>query len=233
MSLKSISSILFILCTGCLIAQDTIPTAGVDTKYREDQFYIGVTYNLLFGVPSDVNLSGISGGVHFGFLRDMPINDKRTVAIAIGGGVSFDRYGSNLFIGEDQDEQTIFTVLTSDVDFESNSFSTATLEIPLEFRWRTSTPTTYKFWRVYGGMRLGYTYWYRSYFRQTGNEVAQTDIPEFDRMRLAATINFGYSTFNFYAYYSINPFFKEVEVTNSTESLDFKTLKVGVIFYIL
>lgn len=232
-SIKHLFQLFVFLCGISILAQDSIPKAQIDPLYREDQFYAGVTYNLLTSVPSDLNIRGVSGGVHFGFVRDMPLNESRDFAIAIGGGFAFDQYGQNLFIGEDTNEQTIFRVLDSDVDFSTNRFSTATLELPLEIRWRTSTPTTYKFWRIYGGIRLGYTYWYKAYFKQTNNEVSQTDIPEFDQVRLAATLSFGYSTFNFYAYYSIKPFFKDAVLLDSNAKLDFRTLKLGVVFYIL
>ena len=233
MTFKNLVGRLLFLCVISVTAQDSIPKADLDHKYREDQFYAGVTYNLLVNAPANVRLNGVSGGVHFGFLRDMPINDERNIAIAIGFGMAFDQYAYNLFIGEDATENTIFTVIDSDTQFDINRFSTATIEVPLEIRWRTSTADTFKFWRIYGGVRVGYTYWYRSFFSQTDNQVSQTNIPEFDRMRLGATLNFGYSTFNFYAYYSINPFFKEAVIEDTDESLNLRTLKLGVIFYIL
>jgi hypothetical protein len=106
------------------------------------------------------------------------------------------------------------------------------IEAPVEFRWRTSTPSTYKFWRVYTGFRVGYAYWYKATFKQTNNNVNQTKIPEFDPLRLSATISLGYNSFNFFASYSINPFFKDA-VTVDGESVDFRALKVGLLFYIL
>lgn len=232
-ALKNLCNLLFLFLAVFTMAQDSIPKADIDHLYREDQIYAGVTYNLLTSVPSNVNLKGFSGGINFGFLRDMPINDERNFAIALGVGLAFDRYGHNLFIGEDADGNTIFSVLDSSTDFSVNRLNTATIEAPLEIRWRTSTPTVYKFWRIYGGVRVGYTYWYRSHFKQPNNEVTQTDIPEFDRLRLAATLSFGYSTFNFYANYSINPFFKNATLTDTNEALNYRPLKLGVIFYIL
>ena len=204
----------------------------VDTKYREDQFYVGLTYNIVANVPSGVKTRGLSGGIQLGYLRDMPINKRRNVAIAIGAGLAFDQFGQNLFIGEDANAKTIFKVLNDDVKFNQNRFSMATIEVPIEFRWRTSTAEIYKFWRIYGGVRVGYTYWYKAIFKQPGNDVGQTDIPEFDKLRLSATLNFGYNTFNFFASYSINPFFKDATTTDS-QAVDFKTIKLGLIFYIL
>lgn len=204
-----------------------------DLKYREDQFYLGITYNLLSNVPSAVNLRGLSGGIHFGFLRDMPINERRNIAIAVGAGLNFDVYGNTLFIGETPQEETIFTVLTTDeYVFDTNRFTTAVAEIPIELRWRTSTPKRYGFWRVYAGFRLGYAYWYQAKFKQPNNEVTQTDIPEFNPVRLAATLSFGYNKVNFFANYSINPLF-DGAVTTGGEKVDFRTIKLGIIFYIL
>lgn len=223
---------MLVLSTGLVQAQqDSIPSE-YDQKYREDQFYLGLTYNILVNVPSGVEPRGVSGGVNFGYLRDMPINERRNIAIAVGAGISLDRFGQNLFIGEEPDETTIFTVIDEDVNFDTNRFAIATIEAPIEFRWRTSTAESYKFWRVYLGLRLGYSYYYRNFFKQTDNEVSQTDIPEFDPFRSAISLSFGYNTFNLYASYTINPFFKDATTTDG-QQVDFRTVRVGLIFYIL
>jgi len=213
--------------------QDSLQGPNVDTKYREDQLYAGVTYNILTKVPSNVNLNGVSGGIHFGFLRDMPLNEQRNVALALGAGMAFDRYGQNLFIGERTDETTIFKALVDNEVYDTNKFSTAAVEVPLEFRWRTSTPTDYKFWRIYTGVRLSYVYWYRAQFKQPNNEVNQTDIPEFEQLQWAATLAFGYGTFNFYVNYNVTPFFKNAYTEDTSEQIEFSPLKLGIIFYIL
>lgn len=229
-----IRSVLFLMVLFSFegIAQDANAEVIEDTKYREDQFYVGATYNLLSNVPSGVNIRGLSGGFQFGYLRDMPINEQRNIAIAIGAGFAYDVHGQNLFIGETEDEKTIFSVLSDEIDFSRNSFSTSALEIPIEFRWRSSTARSYRFWRVYGGLRAGYVYWYKATFKGTENNVNQTDIPEFNKLRLGATMSFGYNTFNFFVYYGINPFFKDA-FTSEMEPVKFRTIKVGLLFYIL
>ena len=213
------------------ISKDSVSI--IDSKYREDQFYLGVTYNLLLNKPGDARSNGLTGGLSFGYLRDMPINKRRNIAVAVGLGVSFDEYGNTLFIGEDSNEQSIFTVIDEEsIDYDRNRFSTSSLEVPLELRWRSSTADTYRFWRVYAGVRLGYVYWYKSSFKQTDNNINQTDIPEFDKLRLGATFSFGYNTVNFYAYYGLNPFFTDA-VTTQGDDVDFTTLKLGLLFYFL
>ncbi|HET8753615.1 MAG TPA: porin family protein [Salinimicrobium sp.] len=206
---------------------------GIDSLYREDQFYIGFTYNILAGMPEELNSSGFSWGLHTGFIRDFPINQQRNIAVGAGIGWSIDTYGHNLFIGENSSENTIFRSLDDAViDYSSNRFTTQTLEIPLQFRWRSSTAQTYKFWRVYTGLKVGYVYYFRSNFEQPNNRVRQTDVPEFNRFRTGATFTFGYNTFNFYFYYSLNPFFNEEAKINSKE-IGMTTFQVGLMFYIL
>ena len=70
----------------------------VDSLYREDQFYIGMTYNLLTNAPKSFRQNGFSAGFSGGFLRDMPINKDRTLAVAIGAGLAYANYQENLVI---------------------------------------------------------------------------------------------------------------------------------------
>ena len=76
----------------------------------------------------------------------MPVNKRRNLAIAVGAGFALDEFGQSLFIGEDPDGKTIFTVLDDKVvDYTRNRFNTSIIEVPIEFRWRTSTPESYRF----------------------------------------------------------------------------------------
>ena len=70
----------------------------VDSLYREDQFYAGVTYNLLGKMPSGVSQNGFSSGFHLGFIRDMPINEKRNIAFGLGVGYSTNSFNQNILI---------------------------------------------------------------------------------------------------------------------------------------
>jgi hypothetical protein len=208
-------------------------TNDIDSLYREDQFYFGINYNILSNKPIGVEVQGLSGGVQFGYLRDMPINKRRNIAIAVGAGLSFDTYGQNLFIGEEITGETIFTVLnSSEVSYDRNRMSVYTIDAPIEFRWRSSTAAIYKFWRVYAGVKFGYAYHYKTTFKQPDTEVFLTNIPEFQPLRLGATLSFGYNTFNFYAHYSLNPFFKDATATDG-QDVAIKTIKLGLIFYLL
>ncbi|ORL46021.1 hypothetical protein IIF7_07871 [Zunongwangia atlantica 22II14-10F7] len=210
---------------------DSIPTV-IDSSYREDQFYFGLSFNFITDTPHFMDQNGFSAGLSGGFIRDIPFNKNRNVGIGVGLGLAFDSFGQNLFIGEDENGETIFRNLNSDnIDYNSNRFNTFLVEAPIQFRWRTSTFSSYKFWRIYAGLKLGYIYHFRSVFRQDANIVKQSDVPELERFRLGASFTFGYSTFNFQVYYGLNPFFPNSTVDG--EELGVSTLRVGLMFYIL
>lgn len=227
-----IVTIIFFITGLNVLAQDSLPRVSVDSLYREDQFYFGVNYNVPLNLPDGVVSRGLTGGIQFGILRDMPINKQRNIAVATGLGLTIDQYGQNLFIGETPNDETIFKVLDENVEYTRNRFNITTIEVPIEFRWRTSTPENYAFWRVYAGLRVGYAFWYKSTFKQPENDVTQSKIPEFNPLRLSATLSAGYSNFNLFASYSINPFFEDAKTTDG-EAVDFRALKVGIIFFIL
>ncbi|GAA0716910.1 porin family protein [Aquimarina litoralis] len=211
---------------------ENVKKTVLDSLYREDQFYAGFTFNLLWNTPSGISQSGFSGGFHLGYTRDMPINKRRNVAIGLGLGYSINTYGQNLFIGEDIDTgQSIFRNLDG-IDYDKNKFITHLVEAPLEFRWRTSVPNTHKFWRIYTGLRIGYLYYFDAKFEQPGNQVRQIKIDELDRWRVGATFTFGWNTFNFHFYYSLNPLFNgDARIGN--ERVGLNAAKIGLMFYIL
>lgn len=209
---------------------DTIPFT-IDSLYREDQFYAGFHFNLITNRPRGISQESFSGGINLGFIRDFPLNERRNIALGAGLGWSINTYGQNLFIGKDTNGTTVFEGLGRDRNYNTNRFTTQLVEAPIEFRWRTSTPETYKFWRIYTGFRLGYVYHFRSRFRDTDQEIIINDIPELNRFRIGTTFTFGYNTFNFQFYYALNPFFKDARVNDS--NIDLSTLKIGLTFYIL
>ena len=229
-------AVLFFFTINDIVAQDTLVMPAdslvLDNRYREDQFYIGVTFNLLTNKPDAFSQNGFSGGLHLGYIRDMPINKQRNLAIGVGAGFSMNTYNQNLFVGEDTSDNSIFSIIESGQEYDKNWFSTYLVEAPIQLRWRTSTATDYKFWRIYTGLQLGYVYAYKFNFQEPGNQVVQTDVPEFDRYRLGLTFTFGYDTFNFHFYYNLNPFFKDGTQVNG-QPLELNSFKLGLMFYIL
>ena len=204
-----------------------------DTDYKEDQFYVGVTYNLLGKKPSNLSQSGFSSGFHLGFIKDIPINTRRNVAVGIGLGLSSNSFNQNMLIGKDESNDYVYSILNdSDISYNKNKFTMYLVELPLEFRWRTSTTTEYKFWRIYTGLKLGYVIANSSKFIGDPESIKNSGIKDFNNFQFGLNITAGYNTWNVHFYYALNSIFKSGTTINN-ESLDMNTVKIGLMFYIL
>ena len=202
----------------------------IDNLYREDQFYFGVTYNLLGKMPQEMSQNGFSSGFHFGFIRDMPINKKRNIAFGFGLGYSANSFNQNLLIFKDQQGEFNYEILES-TSFTKNKFSMHLIELPFEFRWRSSTAESYKFWRIYSGFKLGYVFTSTSKFNGSPENIKLKNIDHFEKIQYGFTLSVGYNTWNAYLYYALNPIFKN-EAKINEDSIDINAIKIGLIFYI-
>ena len=237
--MKHLLSFILFLCVAQIItAQDTpittvIDTTVADSKYREDQFYIAVTYDLLINKPTGLSQSGFSSGFHFGFIRDFPINKKRDLALGIGLGFSTNSYNQNLLILEENSGDFNYSIIdNNEVTFTKNKFSTYLLEVPFELRWRKSTPSEYRFWRIYTGIKLGYVIANSAKFNGSLGNTKYANIKEFNDFQYGLTFGAGYGTWNFHLYYGLNPIF-DSNANIANKRIDLKTVKIGLIFYIL
>lgn len=221
-----------------LCAQINEGTETGDLKYLEDQFYLGITYNSLLYKPSDFTQRNLSYGLQGGFIKDIPVNGNRTFAIGLGLGYAVNSYYSNLWASETTDgvsysiiEEDVITVDDVELTVKRNKFETHLIEVPLEFRWRNSTPSEYKFTRIYGGMKFAYVFSGRSKL-VTSSDATSFANQDIQRFQYGLMLNVGYNTFNVHVYYALSRLLDE-SATVDAESLDLKPLRIGLIFYIL
>lgn len=206
------------------------PSVKIDSLYREDQFYFAYTLNTLQNKPAGLSQNKFSSGISLGFIRDMPVNKKRTVAIGAGLGFSYTNYNQNIKISREE-PATVYSILETGVNYNRNKFSQFLVEVPIEFRWRSSTYESYKFWRVYGGFKMGYLLYDKSIFVDSQDKKVVTNNKDFNKMQYGAYLSSGYNSINVYVYYGLNSLFKSAKT--ATESIRMNALNVGVIFYIL
>lgn len=203
----------------------------IDSLYREDQFYAGLNYNSLLENPSGVSQEKISFGFSAGFLRDMPINKARTWAIASGVGFAFNNYLQNMSImGTSQNP--VYEVIPSTVSFDKNRFEQLRVEIPIELRWRNSTPQEYQFFRIYGGVKFSYLLLDKSVYDDGVQRVVIKNNKDFEEFLYGLYLSIGYSAFNLQVHYALNSFFKSSAQIDSAP-ITMKALSIGVVFYIL
>ncbi len=222
--------VIFLGNTGAFAQTDSTRTIP-DSRYLEDQFYIGLTYNFLLNKPPQVNQRNLSYGLMVGFIKDMPFNTRRNLAVGIGLGYAINAYYTNLAVTPSGDAY-LYTPLIDNNSYKRNKVETHMLELPLEFRWRNSTAAEYRFWRIYTGVKLAYVVGGRSKLVGNSdiNSFYNTDINNF---HYGLTMNFGFNTFNVHAYYALNDLFESGTTTVTGNPVGFTPLRVGIIFYIL
>ncbi|WP_159799706.1 porin family protein [Flavobacterium sp. MK4S-17] len=202
-----------------------------DPKYREDQFYATISYNLMQGKPGGYSQNSFSTGLSFGFLRDMPVNEKRTYAIAAGLGYSYNNIKHNLKVTQGGGDT--FYEIVPEGDFDKNKLVLHYLELPIEFRWRNSNAISHKFARIYTGFKVSYLFADKAQFYSGDGDIKIKGNDDLNKFIYGAYISVGWNTWNFYAYYSLNPIFSADAKFADGEKVNLNSLKLGLAFYIL
>ncbi|WP_309608161.1 porin family protein [Flavobacterium sp.] len=211
-------------------SQDIPNFSEIDSLYREDQFYLNLTYNILRDKSAGISQNSLSSGVNFGFLRDFPINKSRTVSIAPGLGLSFNNYKQNLII-QNGGNTVQYSLIEPNFPYNKNKLTMYFVELPIEFRWRTSTYESHKFWRIYTGLKFSYLLNSRSKFISPTQNFIVNNNPDINKFQYGVYLTSGWNSWNIYAYYGLQDIFKNGNLNN--DSLKLNTFNIGLMFYIL
>lgn len=228
----------FILVTSLVRSQslsEEIQTNSkeIDTNYLEDQFYLGITYNLLIDRPSDVSQYNLSRGIHLGYLRDIPLNKPRNIGLGVGLGYAYNLIYTNIQATESPSKMLYDIISVSDQKVIKTYYQFHSIDfIPIEFRWRTSTPTSFLFWRVYSGIKISYLFGsnYRLKTETSQSYLTSPDTQHYFDWK--AYISFGRGSWNGFIQYGLTPLFKG-KTTQNDIPIDMTLVNIGFIFYIL
>lgn len=222
------SIILVILLTIPMLVFGQKNTLRLGDAYAEDQLYISVSYNQLIGQPSRITKSGFSYGFSGGFIKDVSLNKKGTIAVAAGVGYGYDFFNHELRVDEVA-ENTIFDSANA---VSKNIFTSHNMELPFEFRWRSSTALKYSFWRVYAGVKALYNLKNNfEYIDANATSYQYENVSAYNRWQYGLTMSAGYDAFNVHIFYGMTPLFQKAAINE--EVVDSKIIKFGLIFYIL
>lgn len=193
----------------------------IDSLFREDQFYISISYNLVQNSPNGFKQFSFSPSITAGFLRDFPITKNRKWAIAPGIGYSYNNIKQFINTNDLFPENPPYP--PDDIKTKILSHS---IEIPVEIRWRNAVYSSHKFWRVYTGLKARYIL--NSNLVLSASDISDTSsnlIDTINKWQYGMYLSTGYNTWNIHAYYGLNPIFK-----NGSKLSD---LNIGFMFYIL
>lgn len=224
------SVILICFVSTLAFAQDSITTPPLDLKFREDHFYFGILFNTFLDRPIGFTQSKLSPGFQLGYLRDIPINSSRTLAIAPGLGFSHSSNNLNLVVSN-QNQSQVYSI-GSPSDFSKNRLTLNSIDFPFEFRWRNATPDSHRFFRVYTGFKLSYIFSHLYVNENSESTVRIRNLKYLERWTYGAYIAAGYNTWNFYLYYGLNRMFSD-ELNTLDDPLRVRILSLGLQFYIL
>ena len=207
-----------------LIASFALAQSPADSLYREDQIYVSIGYPLLIDTPEGLTQNKLSHTFSLGFVRDMPINSARNLAFGLGLGLNYNVVYTNLQFTDDIKSTTF---VSGDV---INQWNSVDAEIPIEFRWRSSTPTNYQFWRIYAGVVGYYSLSAKQRTRAALTEsISSLSVQNF---RLALRLNVGNNTWNLTYTHPIDSFFDFDKSAHNKSLSQIKTAKLGLVFYI-
>lgn len=218
------------------VVTDTIEKDSVapvyDAKYREDQFYASISYNLIQEKPKDYSQYAFSTGITVGFLRDMPINKNRTYAVALGLGYSYNNIKHNMLV-ENLNGANVYRTVPEG-SYDKNKLVLHYLEVPLELRWRNSNAIDHEFWRIYLGFKVSWLFADKALYKpENGPKEKVTGDVNLNDFVYGAYISAGWNTWNFYAYYGLSPIYNNAPIAESDERLKLRSANIGLIFYIL
>ena len=148
-----------------------------------------------------------------------------------GLGYSFSVYNQNIVITNVGGNNT-YNLIGQDVNYSKDKLSLHFVELPIEIRWRNSTPESHKFWRIYTGLKLSYLFYDSYKFVSTTTNIKSSGNTDLNAFHYGVYAAVGWNTLNLYMYYGFNPLFtSSAKIDN--QSIDMSTLNIGLMFYIL
>ncbi len=203
-----------------------------DAHYLEDQIYFGISYIILKDLPAGMKQNGFSNAIKLGFIRDIPINERRNFGFGVGLGLAWQDFYQNLRISVDEQTGAIQYTLLTDGEYTSNAFHFSQIDIPLEIRFRGSTPEKYKFWRVYGGLTISYVYGTSADYITNQVNVSYKDLSIIEPWQFNLHLSAGYGTWNISFSYGLSNLIKNDFQLNG-EAFNTKSMDFGFIYYFL
>ena len=223
----NLSYILIVLlsCSN-IIGQEKLKSSD-STSDREDQIYIGASIMLLNSDQEKFKRQGISKHFQLGFVRDIPLISSRKLAIGLGLGYSFQDYNSNIVRFNVNNGNSIFII-----NYTLNQKSKLTfnfIEFPISLRWRNLSFNN-NFERVYAGLKFQRNFLSKLKYRNGDIKNISDEVNNWNK---ELYLSFGYNTWNFYFSYGLNQIMKNLYNQYSAKSFNIRSIKIGLIFYML
>jgi hypothetical protein len=206
----------------------------------QDHFMFNLTIDNLLdnGKDSFFNSSVLNPNLGFYFLYDLPLG-KSGLSFAPGFGLTLSKVNLDNSILHQDTLGTTFIASknhpsfgnTSKLKYESSSFYTSWLEVPVEIRYKSKPINGRSSIKVAIGMRAGIrlaanskvTYYDQNLLREVDTKMSPySDLASF---RYGATFRIGYGAINLFGYYGLNQLIKD---NRNYNNLDLRQYSIGI-----
>ena len=212
----------------CFFSVQYIYSQENNTDYKEDQFYLGVSYFMQVKDIDDFKQNGFSGNFQIGFIKDISIDKKNQKALGLGVGFERNRFTSNIQPLLNSENNIDYRLVVSRFLESKNELNYSSIVFPIELRWRNSTPDKYDFWRIYTGFKVKRNY----HINSNPSYGRSLKIEDGRRWTHSIYLNSGFNTWNISLEYDLNSFLED-KSTDIGDEIDIKFFKIGLVFYIL
>ena len=217
--------IVFLSCFN-ITGQEKLNNSG-STSYRKDQIYFGTSFMLLNSDHEKFKRQGISKQFQLGFIRDIPLISSHKLAIGLGLGYSFQDFNSNL-VRFNFNNGNSFYIINYTLN-QKSKLSFNFIEFPISLRWRNISFNN-KFERVYAGFKFQRNFLSKLKYRNGDIKNISDEVNNWNK---ELYLSFGYNTWNFYLSYGLNQIMKNLYNQYSGKSFNVRSIKIGLIFYML
>jgi hypothetical protein len=173
------------------------------------RFSFGLDYytDIWLKKPPDISTRAINQGVSVFGMYNYPFGESN-VSIAIGLGTGFHNLYTKGQIEDIKADTINFIKIPDSIDYKRYKLGLSYLDIPLEFRLKTS-----KKFRFAVGVKFGFLLDGKTKYkgnREDGQLVTikEKQVDNLQRFRFGPTLRVGYDWFNIYAYYQVTKVFE-------------------------
>ncbi|MDG1822200.1 MAG: outer membrane beta-barrel protein [Flavobacteriaceae bacterium] len=209
----------FFNISNALFAQDSAPS------FREDQIYLSVGYPFFSESSETLIQNKLSYALSFGFVRDMPINKSRTLALGMGLGWDMATLFTNTRFFNTSNSITASII---EEDYQQNYISVQSLAIPFEFRWRNATETNHAFWRIHAGVSLHVPLKLSSFYKDANGVSSRISLPSNSTV-FRLNVHFGFNTWNISLTHDLQPW---TQTEGLVDNINMRFSRIGFIFYV-
>lgn len=225
-----------VLLTGSLQAQTDIETdtLGMDEIVNEinvgtpdrDRFVFSLHWDGWLGAPDSIEVGPLSRGVGLHFFYDIPFDAAKKYSFAIGVGWNNANYYTKAAFVNDTSGVTFVAPFLEGQSVKRNKISMNYVEVPLEFRFRTTPNDKGNSFKFALGFKGGYQFANHSKYvgdiyaldtmNQVSGYVADNEIKVksyryagLSTLQYGPTLRIGYGNVNLEAFYGLAGIFQE------------------------